>query len=84
MNKLIPIVLIAIAVEGVTGVEFAGNAMAGNPMTGVAGDPCPDPGHCTCRGGVLHDALLQFTVNDGCFKCGVSEYNKDGLCTTPP
>ena len=40
MNKLIPIVLIAIAVAGVTGVEFAGNAMA-------VGDPCPDPGHCT-------------------------------------
>jgi len=74
MNKLIPIVLIAIAVAGVTG---AGNAMAG-------GDPCPDPGHCTCRGGVLQDALLQFSVNDGCFACGVSEYNHDGLCTTPP
>jgi hypothetical protein len=80
MKKLIPIILIAIAVVGVTGVEFAWNA------TGQAalGDPCPDPGHCTCSGGVLHDALLQFTVNDGCFKCGVSEYNQDGLCTTPP
>jgi len=77
MNKLIPIVLIAIAVAGVTEVEFAGNTMA-------VGDPCPDPGHCTCRGGVLHDALLQFSVNDGCFACGVSEYNQDGLCTTPP
>lgn len=77
MNKLIPVVLIAIAVAGVTGVEFTGNTMA-------VGDPCPDPGHCTCIGGVLHDALLQFSVNDGCFKCGVSEYNPDGLCTTPP
>ena len=77
MNKLIPIVLIAIALEGVTGLEFAENAMA-------LGDPCPDPGHCTCKGGVLHDALLQFSVNDGCFACGVSEYNPDGLCTTPP
>jgi hypothetical protein len=77
MNKLIPTVLITIAVLGVTGVEFTGNAMAG-------GDPCPDPGHCTCRGGVLHDALLQFSVNDGCFACGVNEYNQDGLCTTPP
>jgi len=80
MNKLIPIVLIAIAVTGVTGVEFAGNVMAQR----VEGDPCPDPGQCTCKGGVLHDAAIQFTVNDGCFKCGVSEYNKDGLCTTPP
>ena len=77
MNKLIPIVLIAIAVAGVTGVEFAGNATA-------LGDPCPDPGHCTCRGGVLHDALIQFSVNDGCYACGVSEYNPDGLCNTPP
>ena len=77
MNKLIPIVLIAITVAGVTGLEFAENAMA-------LGDPCPDPGHCTCKGGVLHDALLQFSVNDGCFACGVSEYNPDGLCTTPP
>lgn len=77
MKKLIPIVLIAIAVAGVTGVEFAGNAMA-------LGDPCPDPGHCTCRGGVLNDTLIQFSVNDGCFKCGVSEYNPDGLCNTPP
>jgi hypothetical protein len=76
MNKLIPIVLIAIAVAGVTGVEFA------NAMT--VEDPCPDPGHCTCRGGVLHDPLIQFTVNDGCFACGKSEYNPDGLCTTPP
>jgi hypothetical protein len=76
MNKLIPIVLIAIAVAGVTGVEFA------NAMT--VGDPCPDPGHCTCRGGVLHDPLIQFTVNNGCFACGKSEYNPDGLCTTPP
>jgi hypothetical protein len=82
MKKLIPIVLITIAVAGVTGVEFAGKAL-GDPRMGL-GDPCPDPGHCTCRGGVLHDALLQFTVNDGCFKCGVSEYNPDGLCTTPP
>ena len=77
MNKLIPIVLIAIAVAGVTGVEFAGNAMA-------LGDPCPDPGHCTCKGGVLHDALIQFSVNDGCYACGASEYNPDGLCNTPP
>jgi len=77
MNKLIPIVLIAIAVAGVTVLEFAENAMA-------LGDPCPDPGHCTCKGGVLHDTLLQFSVNDGCFACGVSEYNPDGLCTTPP
>ena len=80
MNKLIPIVLIAIAVAGVTGVEFAGNAMS----QASVGDPCPDPGHCTCKGGVLHDALLQFSVNDGCFACGVTEYNQDGLCTTPP
>jgi hypothetical protein len=77
MDKLIPIILIAIAVAGVTGVEFAGNVMA-------LGDPCPDPGHCTCRGGVLHDALIQFSVNDGCYACGVSEYNPDGLCNTPP
>ena len=82
MNKLISIVLIAIAVAGVTGVEFAGKTLGDPRMT--AGDPCPDPGHCTCRGGVLHDALLQFSVNDGCFACGVSEYNQDGLCTTPP
>jgi hypothetical protein len=80
MKKLIPIVLIATAVAGVTGVEFAWNAMG----QAALGDPCPDPGQCTCRGGVLHDALIQFTVNDGCFKCGASEYNPDGLCTTPP
>jgi hypothetical protein len=80
MNKLFPIVLIAIAVAGVTGVEFAGNAMAQG-----GGDPCPDPGHCTCTSqGVLHDPLLQFSVNDGCFKCGVTEYNPDGLCANPP
>ena len=78
MSKLVPIVLIAIAVAAVTGVEFAGNAMA-------AEDPCPDPGQCTCtRQGVLHDPVLQFSVNDGCFKCGVTEYNPDGLCATAP
>ena len=30
------------------------------------GDPCPDPGHCTCINGVLHDDLMQFPINDGC------------------
>jgi len=32
----------------------------------AAGDPCPDPGHCTCINGVLHDDLMQFPINDGC------------------
>ena len=80
MNKIIPIALIVITVAGVTGVEYAGNVMA----QGVPGDPCPDPGQCTCKGGVLHDTLIRFSVNDGCFACGKSEYNPDGLCTTPP
>jgi hypothetical protein len=79
MNKLICIVLIAIAVAGVTGVEFAGN------VKGEGGDPCPDPGHCTCTSqGVLYDPLIKFSESDGCYKCGVTEYNPDGLCTNAP
>lgn len=39
------------------------------------GDPCPDPGHCTCINGVLHDDLMQFPINDGC------RSNSDGSIT---
>jgi len=45
LAKCISGVLIAVGF-GVTGVEFAGNVMAG-------GDLCPDPGHCTCTSGVF-------------------------------
>lgn len=75
MNNLIPIVLLAIAVVGVTSLEFTSNAMA-------SGDPCPDPGHCTCENGILHDDQMpQFSVNDGCIQCGVTADNPDGICT---
>jgi hypothetical protein len=76
MNNLIPIVLLAIAVVGVTSVGFPSNAMAG-------GDPCPDPGHCTCENGILHDDQMpNFSANDGCIECGpASDTNPDGICT---
>lgn len=74
--NLIPIVLLMIAIAGVIGVEFVGMAMAG-------GDPCPDPGFCTCENGILHDSKMpSFSVNDGCIECGpASDTNPDGICT---
>ena len=59
-----------------TGVVFVGMAMA-------RGDPCPDPGFCTCENGILHDSKMpDFSLNDNCIECGpASDANPDGICT---
>jgi hypothetical protein len=51
-----------IAGIGMTSITMNGNAYAQSDR-----DPCPDPGHCTCINGVLHDDLMpRFPINDGC------------------